>query len=206
MTTIFLLYGLLFYTNKIYGASWQVFCGMFMTGIFIINYGQFMFGWQASHFDGILVSKIKFRNFLKAKYLLFTAVSTVTFLLTIPYAYFGWHIILVHFVMYLWNIGVNTTIILFFANRNYKRIDLSKGASFNWEGVGATQLLMGFPLLLLPYVVYWPLSFFNHPNIALAILGSIAVLFILMRGYWIKQLEDDFNEKRYTIAEGFRNK
>jgi hypothetical protein len=206
MTSMFLLYGLLFYTNKHYGDSWKVFCGMFMTGIFIISYGQFMFGWQAGHFDGIMVSKVKFSDFLKAKYLLFTAISSVAFVLTLPYAYFGWNIILVHFAMYLWNIGVNVTIVLFFANRNYKRIDLSKGASFNWEGVGATQLLLGFPLFLAPFVIYGPLAWLGHPGIALIVLGAVGLLFVLTRGYWIQKLTADFQEKRYTIAEGFRNK
>lgn len=206
MTTMFLFYGLLFYTNKMYSDGWKVFCGQFMTGIFIINYGQFMYGWQASHFDGILVSKIKFTDFVKGKYILFTGVSTVAFILTLPYAYFGWHIIWVHFAMFLWNIGVSTTVVLFFANRNYKRIDLSKGAAFNWEGVGATQLLVGLPLMIVPYIVYGPLAWFKHPDIALVILGSIGVFFVLIRPTIIKFLEKDFNEKRYKIAEGFRNK
>jgi hypothetical protein len=126
MGLFFMFYGLIFYTNPKMGEGFKVFVGMFMTGIFIINYGQFMFSWQAGHFDGLLVSKIKFTDFLKAKYLLFTIVSTVAFILTTPYVYFGWRTVLIHFVMYLWNLGINTTIVLFFANRNYKRIDLSK--------------------------------------------------------------------------------
>jgi len=165
-----------------------------------------MYGWQASHFDGILISKMKFTDFLKAKYLLFTALSTVAFILTIPYAYFGWHIIVVHFAMYLWNIGVSTTVVLYFANRNTKRIDLTKGAAFNWEGVGATQLLVGLPLMIVPYVIYGPLMWFKHPDIALVILGSIGVFFVLIRPNIIKFLEKDFYKRRYTIAEGFRNK
>jgi hypothetical protein len=206
MGLFFMFYGLIFYTQKEYGEGFKIFAGMFMTGIFIINYGQFMFSWQASHFDGLLVNNISFTDFVKAKYLLFTIVSTVAFLLTTPYVYFGWHVLLVHFVMYLWNIGINTTIVLFFANRNFKRIDLSKGASFNWEGVGATQLLLTFPLLIAPYIFYGPLALFKHPDIGLALLAAIAVTFLLTRNYWIKQLEADFYTKRYQIAEGFRNK
>jgi hypothetical protein len=207
MTLLFMFYGLIFYTNKHYSGDYmKVFCGMFMTGIFIISYGQFMYSWQAGHFDGILVSRVNFRDFLKAKYLLFTAVSSVAFLFTLPYAYFGWHIILVHFVMLIWNIGVNTTIVLFFANRNYKRIDLTKGASFNWEGVGATQMLLGFPLFILPFVFYAPLALFKHADIGLAILAIVGLAFVLTRNYWIAKLETDFSEKRYKIAEGFRDK
>lgn len=206
MGLFFMFYGLIFYTNKNMPHVMYLFVGMFMTGIFIISYGQFMFSWQAAHFDGLLVSKLNFRDFLKAKYLLFTMVSTVAFLLTTPYVYFGWNVVLIHFVMYLWNIGINTTIVLFFANRNAKRIDLSKGASFNWEGVGATQMLLSFPLIITPYVIYLPFSLFKHADIGLAILAATGIIFILTRNFWIKQLEADFMQKRYTIAEGFRNK
>jgi hypothetical protein len=206
MGLFFLCYGLIFYTQAVYGESIKIFVGMFMTGIFIISYGQFMFSWQASHFDGILVSKINFSDFLKAKYLLFTIVSTVAFFLTTPYVYFGWRVVMIHFVMYLWNIGVNTTIVLFFANRNYKRIDLSKGASFNWEGVGATQLLLSFPLLILPYVIYWPFKMLGMTNTGFAALAIVGIVFIATRSFWIKQLEADFYTKRFKIAEGFRNK
>ncbi len=206
MTGAFLFYGLIFYTNPHYGEAMKLFPATFMTGLFIINYGQFMFSWQGSHFDGILISKITFTDFLKAKFLLFTTVSTLAFLLTLPYAYFGWHVIFVHFVMYLWNIGVNTVVVLFFANRNYRRIDLSKGASFNWEGVGATQLLMGLPILLAPYVIYGPSSWIGYPNVGLIIIGITGIIFVLTRNFWIKQLEGDFEGKKYTIAEGFRNK
>ena len=203
-----IFYGLIFYTRPGLSGSegFKVFVGMFMTGIFIINYGQFMFSWQASQFDGFLVSKSSFTDFLKAKYLLFTLVSTCFLLLTTPYVYFGWRTLMVHFVMYLWNIGINTTIVLFFANRNYKRIDLSRGASFNWEGVGATQLLLSFPLLIAPFIVYWPFALLGHSNVGLALMAATGLAFIFTRGFWIKQLEADFYKKRYKIAEGFRNK
>jgi len=207
VSLVFLFYGLIFYRNPQLHEPFKVFVGMFMTGIFIISYGQYMYGWQATQFDGILVSKISFTDFLKAKYLLFTLVSTVAFILTIPYVYYGWRTVLVHFVMYLWNLGVNSTIILFFANRNSKRIDLSKGAAFNWEGVGVTQLLLTFPLLILPYIIYVPVKLlaggFNWP---LAALAFIALAGIFTRSYWIKTLTTDFYKRKFKIAEGFRNK
>jgi hypothetical protein len=206
MGLFFLFYGLIFYTQPIYGDSMKVFVGMFMTGIFIISYGQFMFSWQGSHFDGLLVTNIDFKNFLKAKYLLFSIVSTIAFILTTPYAYFGWRVVLIHFVMYLWNLGINTTIVLYFANRNFKRIDLSKAASFNWEGVGATQMLLSLPLMLFPYVVFLPVKYALGNNAGFAALGVIAIIFILTRNFWIGKLEKDFYNKRYKIAEGFRNK
>jgi len=207
VSLFFLFYGLIFYKNPLLHEPFKIFVGMFMTGIFIISYGQYMYGWQATHFDGIMVSKISFTDFLKAKYLLFTMVSTAAFILTIPYVYFGWRVVLVHFVMYIWNLGVNTNIILFFANRNSKRIDLSKGAAFNWEGVGATQLLLTFPLLLAPYIIYIPVKLLlGGNNWPLATLALIGLAGIFTRSYWIKALTADFYKRKFKIAEGFRNK
>lgn len=207
MSFIFMAYGLIFYRNSAFSAGYgiYIFCGMFMTGIFIINYGQFMFSWQSGHFDGILTSRIDINDFFRSKILLFTLVSTVNFLLTIPYALLGWEILMVHFVMYLWNLGINTLIVLYFANRNYKRIDLSRGASFNWEGVGATQWILGIPLFASPYIIYLPFSLAGYPQAALAVMVFTALAFIFTREFWLSKLVAHFHENRYKIAEGFRN-
>ncbi|MFD2863708.1 DUF5687 family protein [Mucilaginibacter antarcticus] len=208
MSLFFLFYGLIFYANPgLKGSETvKVFVGMFMTGFFIISYGQFMFSWQASHFDGLMVSKVKFADFLRGKYILFTGLSTMAFILTTPYVYFGWRVLLIHFVMYLWNLGVNVNVVLYFANRNARRIDLSKGASFNWEGVGATQMLLSFLLLLPPLLIYYPCSKLGYPDIALAALGLIGLISALCRSYWIRLLEADFQSRKFNVLEGFRNK
>lgn len=206
MSLFFMLYGLIFYAKPGFtGYTSIVFCGMFMTGIFIINYGQFMFSWQSSHFDGLLSSKVTAKDFFKSKFLLFSFFSNVCFLLTIPYVYFGWKVLIVHSIMYIWNLGVNTLLVLYFANRNYKRIDLSRSATFNWEGVGASQWILSIPLLLAPFVIYMPLNYYDFPEIGLALIAIIGLAFIITREFWLNKLAASFKIKRYTIAEGFRN-
>ena len=208
MGMFILLYGLIIYTNPSFknGDSMKIFVSMLMAGIFIINYGQFMFSWQGPHFDGLLVSRISFSDFIKAKYLLFTLISTFFLVLTIPYMYFGWKILLIQLIMYLWNIGVNTTMVLFFANRNYKRIDLSRGAAFNWEGISGNQWILSFPLMITPFLIYAPFALLGHANIGLGLLAFTGLIGVFTRNFWIRQLETDFYTKRYKIAEGFRNK
>jgi hypothetical protein len=206
MSMAFMLYGLLFYTRPEIDQTMMIFAGLFMTGIFIINYGQFMFSWQSSHFDGILANKISTEDFFKSKFLLFTLFSTITFLLTTPYVYFGWKILLAHAMLYLWNIGISSLTVLAFANWNYKYIDLSKGSSFNWQGVGASQFIVGFPLFLLPLMVYGLSYWAFNQVVAMLVLGFLGVIFILSRPFWIKKLVGLFNGKRYAIAEGFRNR
>jgi hypothetical protein len=204
---LFIFYGLIFYTNPQVASNPMglVFCPLFMMGAFIITYGQFMFGWQSSHFDGILINKIDSNDFFKAKFLLFFLFSTASFLLTIPYVYFGWKILLMHFIMYLWNLGISTLIVLFFANNNYKRIDLSKKGSFNWEGVGASQWLLGIPFFLVPFMIYFPFKWMGYENAGISALAIIGLIGILTRNFWLALLVKKFNKKRYQIAEGFRN-
>lgn len=205
--SMMMLYGLLFYTNPALGSSygWKIFASLFMTGIFIINYGQFMFSWQSSHFDGILAHRITTEDFIKSKFILFTIFSGIAFILTIPYVFFGWQVLFVQFCMFFWNLGVNTLVVLFFANRNYRRIDLSKGGSFNWEGVGASQWLLSLPLFILPYVIFVPLNYLGYPLIAITLMGFVGLVFIITRTIWINMLVKNFKKQRYLIAEGFRH-
>ncbi len=205
MCAMFMLYGLVFYTKPGFGYASMVFCGMFMTGIFVINYGQFMFSWQSGHFDGLLTSKVDAKDFFRSKFLLFTLFCTVCFVLTIPYVYFGWKVIVVHFIMYVWNLGVNTVLILYFANQNYKRIDLTKGSAMNWEGVGASQFILSIPLVIAPYIIYLPFSLLGYPEVGLGLIGVTGLIFILTQDFWLTRLVTLFKNKRYIIAEGFRN-
>ena len=205
MSGVFMLYGLIFYRRNQPDETIMIFAALMMTGIFIINYGQFMFSWQSSHFDGVLASRISASEFFKSKFLLFTLFSTVTLIITIPYVYFGWNILLAHARLYLWNIGESSVIVLAFANWNYKYIDLSKGSSFNWEGVGASQFIIGIPLFLCPLLIFILMKWLFSPVAGMLVLGLIGCLFILTRLFWLTKLTAMFNRKRYIIAEGFRN-
>lgn len=203
----FLLYGFLFYKEpQINGDQFAslLFAALFMTGISIIMYGQYMFAWQSAHFDGILVNKIDFKNFIKAKFLLFTIGSTFITLLASFYGFLSWKLLLLHFSAYLYNIGFGTVIVLWFATKNYKRLDLNKGASFNWQGTSAVQWLMSLPLLVLPYLIYLPFGMTSHPFWGLISIGLFGLITLLIRNFWIDLITKAFIKNRYKIAEGFR--
>lgn len=204
MCGVFMLYGLFFYSRGTPDQIILIVAAMMMTGIFIVNYGQFMFSWQSAHFDGILANKISSNDFFKSKFILFTLASTITLILTAPYAYFGWRILLTHAMLYLWNVGISSLIVLSFANWNYRYIDLSKGSSFNWEGLSASQFIIGIPLFFVPIVLYLFLAWLINPMAGIVSLGFIGLLFILTRQFWINLLVKSFKNKRYKIASGFR--
>ena len=207
MGFLFLLYGFFFYKQSFLDKNQfasMLFAAVFITGISIIMYGQFMFAWQSAHFDGLLANKINLKNFIKAKFLLFTISCTIITLLATFYGFMSWKLLLLHLAAYLYNIGFGTVIVLWFATKNYKRLDLTKGASFNWQGTSAVQWIMGFPLLLFPFIIYLPFGATDNPYLGLVALGVFGLITLLMRNFWVNQLTEILIKKRYKIAEGFR--
>jgi hypothetical protein len=177
-----LFYGLFFYPNPAYqNMPWFYgFIGVFVTGIFLINFGQFIPAWDSGYYKLLMSQNIKYEQYLKSKYTLMALSVVILFVLSIPYVYFGWKILLAHFAAAIYNLGVNTHIILFGGSFNRKKIDLSQRAAFNYQGTGAVQWLIGIPLMLLPlgiFGLFYSLAGFEIGCLALAVLGIIGIIF-----------------------------
>ena len=205
---ILLLYGFIFYKREALDHNefnGMLFSAIFITGNTIFIYGQFMFGWQGAEFDGMLANKVNIRDFFRAKIILLSISATILTVLTSFYGLISWKILLIQFAAYFYNMGVSTVIVLYFATRNYKYIDIRKGARFNWQGVNATTMLVAIPFLVTPYLVYLPLSLIS-PYWGLAGLTLFGLAGILTRSLWIDLLVKEFEKRRYTIAAGFRER
>ena len=108
----FLLYGLFFYPQDAFKDSMGmlVFVGIFVTGGFLIAYGQYLMAWESSHFDFILSSNIGIHDYFKAKYFLLVIPTLILYFFTIPYMYFGMKIFWINFAALFYNLGVNVDI------------------------------------------------------------------------------------------------
>jgi len=206
---LFIFYGFLLYNKKYLETNdfnMMLFAAIFMTGNMVLLYGQFMFGWQSAEFDGMLANKVSIRNFFRAKLLLFNLSSTVLTLIVSLYGFISWKILVIQFAAYLYSMGIAPILVMYFATYSYKAIDLKKGSSFNWQGVGATSMLMSLPIFLAPYLFFLPFSLNGKPFWGLAALGVAGLICFLTRNFWIGVLVKAFNNRKYKIAEGFREK
>lgn len=203
----FLFYGFIFYKESAIAKDafgQMMFGAIFMTGISIIIYGQFMFAWQSAHFDGLLANKINFKDYIRAKFLLFTIGCTIITILASFYGFLSPKLLLLHVAAYLYNIGFGTVVVLYLATLNYKRLDITKAASFNYQGTGATQWLLMFPYALTPILIYVPFGILNKPYWGLAAVSVFGLAMLLLRGFWVNYIAKRFDKQRYKIAEGFR--
>ncbi|SIR44537.1 DUF5687 family protein [Pontibacter lucknowensis] len=207
MISAFLLfYGLIFYTNKVYLEGWGmlIFVGIFVTGSPMFNYGQFVPAWQSAHYDALLTRPITTYQYVKAKYLMFVPSILLVTVLTLPYALFGSKVLLINLASCLFNIGVNSIVVLYFAALNKDRLDLSNGSAFNWQGVGASRFVMMLPMVLGPIAIFLPFSLMDIPQwgiFAIALSGALGIVFHRqLLSMMAKRLQD----RKYTLAAGFR--
>lgn len=206
ISALLLFYGLIFYTNKTYLEGWGmlIFVGVFVTGAPMFNYGQFVPGWQSAHYDALLTRPISTYQYIRAKYLLFVPSVLLVTVLTLPYAFFGTKVLLINLASCLFNIGVNSFVLFYFAALNKERLDLSNGSAFNWQGVGASKFVMMLPMILGPVAIFLPFSFMGIPEwgiFAVALCGALGLVF---HRQLLILVTRRFEKNKYTLAAGFR--
>lgn len=178
--------------------------GMFASGFFALNYGPLMFGWESAYFDGLLARAISPRKLILAKLLLLQSSCLVLFVLTLPlFLGLAPELVGLHAAFLFYNVGVTSVLMLAFAMRNRRRVDVSDGSFFNYEGFSALHWLWFIPTLLPPAAVL--LLFGDRPPLALSLIGGIgAVGFVLSRA-WGVLFTRQLVRRKYLMAAGFRN-
>lgn len=208
-SAIILFYGFIFYKPQNIqgeGLGMLLFGGLFLTGIFISNYGQFLFAWQSSHFDGMMAGNLNIKTYIKSKFILFTAVSTLVLLLSSLYGLISWKILVIQFVGFLFNAGIHTVIVVYFATRSYKGIDITKKGAYNIQGTGASQLIYSLIIFLVPAAIYLPFALLVTPWTGIIVLGVLGLISFLLQDWWIELLTKEFIKRKHRILEGFREK
>jgi len=206
MIPIFILYGFFFYPQELYikMVPMLIFVGIFMSGGLMINYLNYSFGYESNYFDGMLTREIDMKSYIRAKYIIGILTSVVCFVLIIPYVYFGIDVLLINFVTFLFNVGFLSYVLLYMATFNKKRMDLSKGAAFNYQGIGAGNWLAMVPAFLLPVMLYLPFGFTGNKYAGLMFVGAVGVLGFIFQKQILNLIFKNFKKRKYIMAEGFR--
>jgi hypothetical protein len=209
ISVVFLLYGLIYYGDPMYQsddgiAYMYIFVGSFITGVFMIQYGQLFLSWNSANFDFFLCRPHGAASLIQGKYLLFNVISTICFLLSVPYVYFGWDVLLVHFVTYLFNIGVTIHLVINLALWKPKPMDISKSSFFNYEGVGVAQYLMIIPMVIIPYLVFVPFSLVFDTYIGLLAMAIVGITGIIFNGKLSMIAANSLIKNKYEISTSFR--
>jgi hypothetical protein len=210
ISVLFLFYGVIFYGDGALGGGHSdmsmmyVFIGIFITGVFMIQYGQLFLSWNSNTFDFYMSRPRGLSALVRGKYLLFVLISFLCFLLTVPYVFYGIDILWAHIALFLFNMGVTIHLVVYLALWKPKPMDLNKGSFFNYEGIGLAQYLMVIPIAVIPYAIYLPFYFkFSHLA-GLAALGVVGVVGIIFHEKASQIAVNRLIRQKYDVSSSFR--
>jgi hypothetical protein len=200
-----LLYGLFFYPQPMYrDMVWLFpFIGIFVTGIFLINFGQFIPAWDSGYYKMLMSQNIKYEQYLRSKFILMVLSVVIMFVLSIPYVYFGWKILVAHFAAAIYNIGVNSHVMLYGGSFNRKKIDLNQRAAFNYQGTGAVQWIIGLPLMILPMLIFALVNWLAGFESGVATLILLGIAGIVLHKKVMKIITQRYLDAKYKMIDAF---
>lgn len=206
MSLLFLCYGLLFYPNPTYAdmPAMLVFVGIFITGIFVISFGQFIPSWDSSYYSMMMSQNIPMKQYLDSKAgLMYFSIVVLTLLAT-PYIYFGVEVLLLNFACAIYNAGVNVPLVLYGGSFNKKRLDLEKNQFMNYQGSGAAQWILGFPLLIIPILLWYAVYKLVDQTTATAGLALIGIIGLLIKNVFMERIVRAYKSRKYSQIDGFK--
>jgi len=200
-----LLYGLFFYPQPIYKdmVFFYIFIGIFSTGSFLINFGQFIPAWDSGYYKMLMSQNFEYKRYLESKFVLMSVSVIALFVLGIPYVYFGWKILIAHFAAMIYNVGVNTHVIMYGGAFNRKKINLDQKAAFNYQGTGAVQWLIGIPLMLVPMGLFALLNWLANFETAITVLTAMGLLGIVFHKKIMTAIVDKYIDVKYKMIAAF---
>jgi len=206
MSFAFVLYGLIFYTNPTFKdkmPAMLIFASLFVTGGFVLNYGQFIPAWESSFYRMLMTQNIRYRLFLESKWSLMAVITAVLYVLSIPYLYFGIDIFLMITAGAIFNIGFNTLFLLYAGSFNRKRIDLNKSGFGNTQGTSATQFLIMIPVMGIPMLTFYLLDKFVGFNAGVIGIASIGIIGLVFKNYFMNLIEKKYIKDKYAAIHAF---
>jgi len=206
MSVLFLFYGLLIYRD--YNADTPdiilVLGGMFMTGVFGMMYGQFFPAWHGKYYPLLMAQNLKMKQVLQSAFFLMAVTNVVFYLLSLGYMYITPKVLYIHFAVMLYNVGVNSWVIFALGLNSKRAIELNQRAMFNYQGVGATQWLMSFPVIFGPMAIFGLLSWPFGSITACIIFGGIGLIGIILHPRLIDYFTKQYLKRKHKMIYNYK--
>lgn len=211
MSVLFLFYGLLFFTGGIESydnPAMHMFAGVFVSGGFLITFGQFVPSWDSAYYPLMMTQNISYRDYLNSKWWLMVVATAVTAIIASPYLYFGLHIYLMILVGAVYNIGVNALLVLLGGAYTKTPIDLasSKGAFGDKKAYNVKTLLFSLPQLLGPMAFYALGHYLINPNAGLLFVALAGLLGLAFKNKAFDWIVSIYKTEKHATLESYKQK
>lgn len=211
MSVIFLFYGLLFFSGGIESYDnpmMKMFAGVFVSGGFLFTFGQFVPSWDSAYYPLMMTQNIPYKGYLNAKWWLIVIATAISTVLASFYLYFGLETYLIIIAGAIFNIGVNSHLVLLGGAYVKTPIDLSssKGAFGDKKAFNMKTMLISIPKMLLPMLIYVAGYKLISPNAGLILVAMTGVIGFAFRNKVFSMIEKIYKAEKYSTISSYKQK
>ena len=208
MSVVFLFYGFLFFNNPAQPAVMGIFAGIFVSGGFLFTFGQFVPSWDSAYYQLMMSQNIQYKEYLSSKWWLMVIATLISTLLASFYLYLGWHTYLLILVGAIYNIGVNSHLVLLGGAFVKTPIDLSMAtkAFGDKQAFNVKTMLLAIPKLLFPVLLYGLGKLFFNENIGLLFVVITGIIGFALRSKVFQMIEGIYKSEKYATIAAYKQK
>lgn len=211
MSVMFIFYGLLFFTGSIEAydnPAMKVFAAIFVSGGFLFTFGQFIPSWDSAYYQLLMSQNIPYKEYIKSKWWLMVIGTVISTLLASFYIYFGVHTYLIVVVAAIFNIGVNSHLVMLGGAFVKTPIDLttSKQAFGDKQAFNVKTMLIAIPKMVLPMILYAAGYYLFSPNVGLLFVALAGVIGFMFRNYMFTKIEKIYKSEKYATIAAYKQK
>ncbi|VXB27652.1 conserved membrane hypothetical protein [Flavobacterium sp. 9R] len=208
MSVLFLFYGLIFFGNPTQPQVMYIFAGIFVSGGFLFTFGQFVPSWDSSYYQLMMTQNIPYRGYLNSKWWLIVIATFASTILASFYLYFGWQVYLTIVAGAIYNIGINSHLVLLGGAFTKTPIDLtqSQGAFGDKKAFNVNTMLLSIPKLVLPLLLYGLGKYFGGQELGLGLVALAGVIGFAMRNWVFLQIEKIYKREKYKTIAAYKQK
>ena len=208
MSFLFLFYGLFFFTQDNQPESLLVFASIFISGGFLLTYGNYVPAWDSEYYAFLMTQNLSYKKYLDSKWRLMTFAVIVSTVLSLPYLYFGVKTYLMILSGAAFNIGLGTWITLYggLLNKQPLKLNVKAKAFENTQAFSGKMMLMIFPKMVLPVLLYIIPAVLYNPTAGYITLAATGVLGIVFKNQILTQMVKLFAKQKHEMLQAFTQK
>ena len=211
MGFFFIFYGLFFFTGavEVYdNAFWKIFAGIFVTGGFLFSFGQYVPSWDSSYYPLMMSQNIRYREYLSSKWYLVIIATVISTILASFYIYFGWDAYAAILVGAIYNVGINSYLVLLGGAYVKTPIELTsnKKAFGDKQAFNAKTLLLTLPKLALPIAIYALGHFLIGPVAGYIFVAAFGLLGFVFKERVFRLIERIYKKEKYKTLLAYKQK
>jgi multisubunit Na+/H+ antiporter MnhC subunit len=156
----------------------------------------------------MMTQNIPYKGYLSSKWWLMVITTVASTFLASFYLYFGWQIYMTIVVGAIYNIGVNSHLVLLGGAYTKTPIDLSsgKGAFGDKKAYNIKTMLISLPQLVLPVLLFWAGSSLANANVGLALVALAGIMGFAFKNKAFTMIEKIYKTEKYATIAAYKQK